>query len=428
MMMQPWTTREVSTAKILERLGPELQGVAGLRWAGVQPPALPTPGQGYPVELVLKSTENVETIAQISDEIIGRAMDTNRFFFLASRLKVDRPEGVVEIDRDKAALLGVDMAQLSADLSALLAGGEASRFAFENRSYKIIPQVDRQSRLNPQQLEGYYTRARNGELVPMSTVVKVTDRIVPRAIEHFQQLNSNTILAVPRPDVSQGQALQILEDITAEVAPASFQVDYSGASRQFKTEGSALLATFGFAIVIIYLVLAAQFESFRDPLIMLITVPMAICGALLVINIIGITNGMQLTNLTGATLNIYTQVGLVTLIGVISKHGILMVEFANTLQAQGINKRAAIEEAASIRMRPILMTTAALVVAMIPLLIAAGPGASARFSIGLVMASGMTIGTLLTLYVVPVMYQLVASDLGGQKDIPVNTTPAPAHA
>ncbi|MEN8664512.1 MAG: efflux RND transporter permease subunit, partial [Polycyclovorans sp.] len=260
------------------------------------------------------------------------------------------------------------------------------------------------------------------------TVVKVTDRIVPRAIEHFQQLNSNTILAVPRPDVSQGQALQILEDITAEVAPASFQVDYSGASRQFKTEGSALLATFGFAIVIIYLVLAAQFESFRDPLIMLITVPMAICGALLVINIIGITNGMQLTNLTGATLNIYTQVGLVTLIGVISKHGILMVEFANTLQAQGINKRAAIEEAASIRMRPILMTTAALVVAMIPLLIAAGPGASARFSIGLVIASGMTIGTLLTLYVVPVMYQLVASDLGGQKDIPVNTTPAPAHA
>lgn len=428
MMMKPWTTREVSTAKILERLGPELQGVAGLRWAGVQPPALPTPGQGYPVEFVLKSTENVETIAQISDEIIGRAMDTNRFFFLASRLKVDRPEGVVEIDRDKAALLGVDMAQLSADLSALLAGGEASRFAFENRSYKIIPQVDRQSRLNPQQLEGYYTRARNGELVPMSTVVKVTDRIVPRAIEHFQQLNSNTILAVPRPDVSQGQALQILEDITAEVAPASFQVDYSGASRQFKTEGSALLATFGFAIVIIYLVLAAQFESFRDPLIMLITVPMAICGALLVINIIGITNGMQLTNLTGATLNIYTQVGLVTLIGVISKHGILMVEFANTLQAQGINKRAAIEEAASIRMRPILMTTAALVVAMIPLLIAAGPGASARFSIGLVIASGMTIGTLLTLYVVPVMYQLVASDLGGQKDIPVNTTPAPAHA
>lgn len=414
MMMKPWTTREVSTAEILERLTPNLEEVTGMRWVGVEPAALPTPGQGYPVEFILKSTESVETIAQISDEIIERANESSRFFYLASRLKVDRPEGVVEIDRDKAALLGVDMSQLSADLSALLAGGEAARFSYESRSYRVIPQVDRQARLNPKQLEGYYTRARNGDLVPISTLVKVTERIVPRAIEHFQQLNSNTIIAVPRPDVTQGEALKLLEDITAEVAPASFQIDYSGASRQFKTEGAALVATFAFAIVIIYLVLAAQFESFRDPLIMLITVPMAVCGALLVINILSITNGMQLSSFPGATLNIYTQVGLVTLIGVISKHGILVVEFANKLQLQGISKRAAIEEAASIRMRPILMTTAALVVAMIPLLLATGPGAAARFSIGLVIAAGMTIGTLLTLYVVPVMYLLVAADEGAR--------------
>jgi len=426
MMMKPWTEREISTAKVLERLTGQLESVTGMRWTGVQPPALPTPGQGYPVEFVLKSTEDVDTIAQVSDEIIGRAYATNRFFYLASRLKVDRPEGVVEIDRDKAALLGVDMAQLSADMSALLAGGEVGRFAYQNRSYRIISQVDRQARLNPSQLEGYYTRAGNGELVPISTLVKVTERVVPRAIEHFQQLNSTTIIAVPRPDVTQGQALQILEELTAELAPATFQADYSGASRQFKTEGSALLATFGLALVIIYLVLAAQFESFRDPLIMLITVPMAVCGALLVINILSITNGMQLTNFSGATLNIYTQVGLVTLIGVISKHGILMVEFANTLQSQGVSKRAAIEEAASIRMRPILMTTAALVVAMFPLLLASGPGAAARFSIGLVISAGMTIGTLLTLYIVPVMYLFVAADKGGRDEAPVHA--APAHA
>jgi len=422
MMMRSWTERDIPTAKVLERLDQQLKSVTGVQWVGVSPPALPTPGQGYPLELVLKSTDDLETIARISDEVIKRAEDSNRFFFLASRLKLDRPEGVVEIDRDKAALMGVDMADLSRDLSALLAGAEAGRFSFQNRSYRIIPQVERQARLNPEQLEGYHTRARNGELVALSSLVKVSDRIVPRSIEHFQQLNANVIIGVPRPDVSQGEALKILEDIVAEVAPATFQVDYSGASRQFKTEGSALLATFGLAIVIIFLVLAAQFESFRDPLIMLITVPMAVCGALLVINIFSITNGMQMTSLPGATLNIYTQVGLVTLIGVISKHGILMVEFANKLQQRGYSKREAIEEAASIRMRPILMTTAALVVAMFPLLLATGPGAAARFSIGLVIAAGMTIGTLLTLYVVPVMYLFIAKQLPASQAAPA--TPA----
>jgi multidrug efflux pump len=410
MVMKGWHDRETPTKKILEQLTPEMSELAAVRWVGVEPPSLPTPGQGYPVEFVLKSTSDAQTLARVGDEVVARAMAAKKFFYVAPRLRVDRPEAVVEIDRDKAALMGVDMSRIGADLSALLSGGEVNRFSYQSRSYKVIQQVERGERLNPAQLEGYYTRAANGDLVPISTLVKISDRIMPRSIEHAQQLNSNTIIAVPRPDVPQGEALDILEKIAREVMPANFQIDYSGASRQYKTEGSALVATFGFAIIIIYLVLAALFESFRDPLIMLVTVPMSICGALLVMNIFAITNGMQMTDFPGMTLNIYTQVGLITLIGVISKHGILIVEFANKLQDDGMNKRDAIEEAASIRLRPVLMTTAALVIAMVPLLLSSGPGAASRFSMGLVIASGMSIGTLFTLYIVPAVYLLIGRD------------------
>lgn len=410
MVMNPWTERTTPTKTIMEQMQPEMEKITGVRWVGVQPPPLPTPGQGYPVEFVLKSTADPVTMSRVTDEIVARALAQKKFFYVAPRLRIDRPEAVIEIDRDKAALMGVDMAQISADLSALLAGGEVNRFAYESRSYKVIQQVERGERLNPEQLQGYYTRAMDGTLVPISTLVKISERVMPRSIEHAQQLNSNTIVAVPRPDVTQEQALKIFEDLFAELAPAGFQPDYAGPSRQFKAEGSALLATFGFALVIIYLVLAAQFESFRDPLIILVTVPMSICGALLFLNIFSITNGMQLTAFPGMTLNIYTQVGLITLIGVISKHGILIVEFANKLQEQGMAMREAIEEATSIRLRPVLMTTAALVIAMLPLLIASGPGAAARFSMGMVIAAGMTIGTLFTLYVLPAMYLAIGRD------------------
>ncbi|ULQ48041.1 efflux RND transporter permease subunit [Flagellatimonas centrodinii] len=413
-IMKPWSQRERSAQEIIESVGQGLNDIAGLRSAAILPPALPTPGQGYPVEFVIKATASPEDIAATSDEIVARAQASKKFFFVAPRLRIDRPETRLVVDRDRAALLGVDMQQLSADLAALLAGGEVNRFSYDSRSYKVIQQVERGDRLNPAQLANYHTRAANGQLVPLSSLVRLEERTVARSIEHVQQLNADTIIAVPRPDVPQGEALKTLEDITQEVAPPGFRIDYGGASRQFKQEGSALMATFGFALVIIYLVLAAQFESFRDPLIILVTVPMSICGALLLINILGITNGMQLSNFPGMTLNIYTQVGLITLIGVISKHGILMVEFANKLQEQGFGKREAIEEAASIRMRPILMTTAALVVAMFPLLFASGPGASARFSLGLVIAAGMTIGTLFTLYVVPAAYLYIGRDHGHQ--------------
>jgi len=410
MVMKPWTERSKPTKTAIAEMTPEMNSIPGIRWAGIQPPPLPTPGQGYPVEFILKSTADPVTLSRVGNEIVARAMAQKKFFYVAPRLRIDRPEATLEIDRNKAALMGVDMSRLSSDLSALLAGGEVNRFAYESRSYKVIQQIERSERLDPKQLEGYYTRASDGTLIPISTLVTVTDRIMPRSIEHAQQLNSNTIVAVPRPDVTQGEALKIFEDLFAEIAPAGFQIDYAGPSRQFKSEGSALVATFAFALIIIYLVLAAQFESFRDPLIMLVTVPMSICGALLVINIFGITNGMQLTGFPGMTLNIYTQVGLITLIGVISKHGILIVEFANKLQEQGMAKREAIEEATSIRLRPVLMTTAALVIAMFPLLLSSGPGTAARFSMGLVIASGMTIGTLFTLYVLPAMYLYIGRD------------------
>jgi len=285
-----------------------------------------------------------------------------------------------------------------------LSGGYVNRFSLGNRSYKVIPQVRRSDRLTPDQLKEYYTRTRTGELVPLSTIVTLKDSVQPQVLSRFQQLNSVTIGAVQRPGIALGDALAVLEDAAKEVLPRGYSIDYAGEGRQFKREGSALVATFFFALVIIYLVLAAQFESFRDPLIMLVTVPMSISGALLVLNALG------LFQIPGATINIYTQVGLLTLVGVISKHGILIVEFANKLQLEGRSKREAIEEATSIRLRPVLMTTAALVLAMVPLLIATGPGAVSRFSMGVVIASGMTIGTAFTLYVLPAVYLFIGRD------------------
>lgn len=409
-VLKPWSERDITTQEFVKQLRPKLNSVAGLRSTIVQPPSLPTPGQGYPVEFVLKSTASPEKLAEVGKQVIYRALDSKKFIFMASRLRVDRPEVHVLIDREKAALLGVNMRTLGADLSALLSGGFVNRFALDSRAYKVIPQVQRSDRINPEQIKQYYTRTASGDMVPLSTIVKLEHDVVPRTIEHAQQLNSNTLIGVQRPGVSLGEALTTLRSIADEVLPPGFSVDYAGGSRQFMQEGSALIYTFLFALIIIYLVLAAQFESFRDPIIMLVSVPMSISGALLVLNIFGITNNMQMTNFPGMTMNIYTQVGLITLIGVITKHGILIVEFANKLQLEGMSKREAIEEAASIRMRPVLMTTAALVVAMIPLLIATGPGAAARFCMGLVIASGMAIGTLFTLYVVPAVYLYLGRD------------------
>jgi multidrug efflux pump len=404
-VLKPWNQRERGTRAILdEDIQPAAQNVAGLDVATFMPPSLPPGGEGFPVEFVIGSTEPLSNVKELSDQVIDAARESSKFIFLTSDLNIDKPRVRIQVDRDKAALLGVDMATLGNDLSAMLAGGYVNRFSLDNRSYRVIPQVERERRLNPDQLEDYYTRSRSGELIPMASLVSLRETVEPRQLKRFQQLNAVTISGVPRPGVTLGEALSVLDQAAEEVLPPGYNVDYKGQSRQLKTEGAALLLTFAFALTVIYLVLSAQFESFRDPLIMLVTVPMSICGAMIFVSL-GLT-----------TLNIYTQVGLVTLIGVISKHGILIVEFANKLQEEGLSKRKAIEEAASIRLRPILMTTAALVLAMVPLLIATGAGAASRFSMGLVIATGMTIGTAFTLFVVPAMYLYLARDLGHSEE------------
>ncbi|WP_295802694.1 efflux RND transporter permease subunit [uncultured Microbulbifer sp.] len=401
-VLSSWNKRDKNTQEMQQLIGNEVSQIAGLKVAAFVPPSLPTAGGTLPVEFVIGSTEPIANLAGFADDIMGRALESRKFIFLDSDLKLDKPRLSVVIDRDKAASVGVTMADLARELGAMMSGAYTNRFSLENRSYKVIPQVVRSERLTGEQLEQYYIRAGDDTLVPLSTLVRVEETVEPQQLKRFQQLNAVTISGVPRPGITLGEALGVLESAAREVLPREYSTDYSGQSRQFKSEGSDLVLTFFFALVVIYLVLAAQFESWRDPLIMLVTVPMSVCGAMIFVSL-GLT-----------TLNIYTQVGLVTLIGVISKHGILIVEFANQLQQQGNSKREAIEAAASIRLRPILMTTASLVLAMVPLLVAAGPGGGARFAMGLVVATGMTIGTLFTLFVVPAMYLYLGRDYAAE--------------
>ncbi|MCH8491857.1 MAG: efflux RND transporter permease subunit [Idiomarina sp.] len=395
----PWDQRSRTTQQVLdEDIQPFISQIPGLNIFALIPPSLPSPGGGLPVEFIISSTQPMQVLAELADEIIGEGMASGRFIMLDSDLRVDRPRQSVNIDREKAALMGVDMAQVSADLASMLAGAYAGRFALENRSYRVIPQVQRSERISAEQLENFYTRNQNGELVPLAALVSLTESVQPQQLNRFQQLNAIKISGIPRPGVALGDALAVLDSIALQRLPPGVVVDYAGQSRQFKSEGQQLVITFFFALVVIFLVLAAQFESFRDSLIVLVTVPMSICGALIFVSL-GFTS-----------LNIYTQVGLVTLIGLIAKHGILIVEFANKLQEEGKSKREAIESAAAIRLRPILMTTAATVLAMLPLLIASGPGGASRYAMGLIIASGMTIGTLFTLFVLPAVYLYIAKD------------------
>ncbi|MGD8176626.1 efflux RND transporter permease subunit [Marinimicrobium sp. ARAG 43.8] len=400
MVLAPWDRRDRGTQEILDNdIQPFMQQVPGLDVFAVIPPSLPSPGGGgAPVEFVIGTTQPYSVLDEVAGEVLERAMASGRFIFTDTDLRIDRPRQTVKIDREKAALMGVSMQQAAADLGSMTGGGYAGRFSLENRSYRVIPQVERTERLNPEQLEQYYTRNREGELVPMSSLVTLEESVQPRSLTGFQQLNSVTISGVPRPGVSLGEALGVLDSIAAEVLPDGFTVDYSGQSRQLKSEGQKLVMTFFFALLVIFLVLAAQFESFRNSVIIMVTVPMSICGALIFISL-GLTS-----------INIYTQVGLLALIGLIAKHGILIVEFANQLQEEGRTKRQAIEEATAIRLRPILMTTAATVLGMVPLLIATGAGSASRYAMGLVIASGMTIGTLFTLFVVPAVYLWLARD------------------
>jgi multidrug efflux pump len=415
-VLKPWSERGRSTKQVLEQdLQPQISEVTGLNTFALVPPSLPSAGGDGGGEFVIGGVGDLAQLSELADAILQRAMESRRFIFLDKDLKIDKPRIEVHIDRDKAASLGIDMRTLAADMSAMLSGGYTNRFAMQNRSYLVIPQVQRSDRLNASDLQNYYTRTRDGELIPLSTLVTLKESAQPQSLKRFQQLNAVAITFAPRPGVSKGEALAILDQAARDILPQGYSVDYAGESRQFKQEGSAMLLTLALALVVIFLVLSAQFESFRDALIMLLTVPMAICGALLTLNVLAIVGGILgfagIEAFPGMSINIYTQVGLVTLVGVISKHGILIVEFANKLQInEGLSKREAIERAAAIRLRPVLMTTAALVFAMIPLLIARGPGAASRFSMGTVIASGMTIGTLFTLFVLPAFYMYLARD------------------
>ena len=425
-VLKPWSERTRSTKQVLEQsLQPPISQVTGLNVFALVPPSLPSAGGDGGGEFIIGGVGELSQLSELADAILAKAYASKRFIFLDKDLKLDKPRVEVNIDRDKAAALGIDMQTLAADMAALLSGGYTNRFAMQNRSYRVIPQVQRSDRLNASDLENYNTRARDGTLIPLSTVVTLKETTQPQALKRFQQLNAVSITFAPRPGVSKGEALGILDQAAKEVLPQGYSVDYAGESRQFKREGSAMLMTMGLALIVIFLVLSAQFESFRDAVIMLLTVPMAICGALLVLNVLAILSGILgmkgIEAFPGMSINIYTQVGLVTLVGVIAKHGILIVEFANKLQMQGMSKRDAIEEATAIRLRPVLMTTAALVFAMIPLLLARGPGAASRFSMGMVIASGMTIGTMFTLFVLPAFYLYLARDHSQHREAQVAT-------
>ncbi|MEO6146749.1 MAG: efflux RND transporter permease subunit, partial [Sulfuriferula sp.] len=399
MVLKPWDERTRTTNQLQPLVQQDLAKIAGTQNAVFQPPPLPG-ARGLPIQFVITTTEPFNQLNDVSQQFLQAAQKTGEFIFLQTDLRIDLPQTTVVINRNMAAQLGLNMQEIGSALSAMLGGGYVNYFELSGRAYKVIPQVSQRYRLNADQLKQYYLRTASGTMVPLSTVAHLETTTQPETINHFQQQNMATIQGVAFPTISQGQALQRLKTLAQQTLPPGYSFDYSGQSRQYIQESGGLVLTFFFAIVIIFLALAAQFESFRDPIIILVSVPMSIAGALIFINL-GIGH---------ATLNIYTEVGLVTLIGLISKHGILIVEFANNLQRQGASKREAIEKAASLRLRPILMTTAAMVLGVVPLIVASGAGAVSRFNMGLVIASGLSIGTLFTLFVVPGIYMLLAAD------------------
>jgi multidrug efflux pump len=351
---------------------------------------------------VIRGIGSPEQVYEVAERVKAKAMESRKFFFVQDSANFDLPRTTVGIDRDRAAALGVPVADIGSTLGVLLSEAWVSRFDRDNRSYEIIPQVNPQDRLDPQALGQFYVRSAEGTMVPLSAVTKIENSAAAESIEQFNQLNSATLSAVPGMGVTVNSGLAALNDIARDILPDGFFVDYVGEGRLSAQEGNSLAITFVFAVLVIYLVLAAQFESFRDPFIILAAVPLSVFGAMIPLNI-GSGLGSR-----GATLNIYSELGLITLVGLIAKHGILLVKFANDRRADGVPLEAAILESAHVRLRPILMTTAAMVLGVVPLLIASGAGAAARFSIGLVIASGMAIGTLFTLFVVPVIYSYIA--------------------
>ncbi|RUV43109.1 MULTISPECIES: efflux RND transporter permease subunit [unclassified Mesorhizobium] len=397
-----WAERQRSSKEIQTDITGRLAKVAGVEAFVFAPPTLPGSGGGLPISMVVRSTGDPSEVFDQAEKIKNKAQASGRFIVVQNSMSYDAPQVTVTIDRERAAALNLPIADIGNTLTLLVGGAEVAQFDRDSNSYDIIPQVPQEFRDNPAKLGEYFVRSVDGKMVPLSAVVHISTNASPAAIEQFNQLNSATISALPLPGVTTGDGLKVLEDLARETLPDTFFIDYSGQSRQEKEQGNTILIAFAAAVIVIYLVLAAQFESFRDPLIIMMAVPLSIFGAIVPLNI-----GL-------GTLNIYTQVGLITLIGLITKHGILLVEFANQQrEIHGMRRRDAIIASAKVRLRPILMTTAAMALGVVPLIISSGAGAAARYSMGLVIFTGILVGTMFTLFVVPMFYTFIAS-----KDLP----------
>ncbi|MGF1805202.1 efflux RND transporter permease subunit, partial [Aliivibrio sifiae] len=403
--MVPWSQREASQADVTGRVGKLVQDVPGMAVTAFQMPELPGAGSGLPIQFVITTPNSFESLFQIATEVLTDVKGSPLFVYSDIDLNFDSATMKINIDKDKAGAYGVTMQDIGITLSTMMADGYVNRIDLNGRSYEVIPQVERKYRLNPESMNNYYVRSLSGEAVPLGSLISIDVIAEPRSLPHFNQLNSATVGAVPSPGVAMGDAIAWFEDIANTTLPSGYNHDYMGEARQYVTEGSALYATFGLALAIIFLVLAIQFESIRDPLVIMVSVPLAICGAL-----IALAWG-------AATMNIYSQVGLITLVGLITKHGILICEVAKEEQLHHLkNRMEAVTEAAKVRLRPILMTTAAMIAGLIPLMYATGAGAAQRFSIGIVIVAGLAIGTLFTLFVLPVIYSYLASE---HKPLPV---------
>jgi multidrug efflux pump len=410
MVAKPWEKRERKIFQILPEAQQKLHAITGIRVFPVLPPALPGGGQ-FPVEFVIASTADEGQILQFAQQLQLKAMQSKMFAFPPLiDVKMDQPQSEIVIDRDKVADLGLNLQQVGSDIGTMLGGNFVNRFNISGRSYKVIPQIQRVGRLNPDQLKDIYITGPGGKLVQLSTVATITNKTGARSLNKFQQLNAVKISGVPMRPLD--EALTFLEDEASKILPKGYVLDYTGESRQLRAEGNKFLPAFGFAVILIFMVLAAQFNSFRDPFVILAgSVPLAMFGALLFTFLKMPDPSVQFwTHGWTTTMNIYSQVGLVTLVGLVSKNGILIVEFANKLQEKGLSKREAVHQAAMTRLRPVLMTSGATIAGHFPLTLVTGAGALARNSIGLVLVGGMTIGTLFTLFVIPSIYMLIAKD------------------
>ncbi|EHN69258.1 multidrug efflux RND transporter permease subunit [Aliivibrio fischeri] len=403
--LKTWSEREASQAEVTKRVGGLVSDIPGMAVTAFQMPELPGAGSGLPIQFVITTPNSFESLFQIATEVLTGVKGSPLFVYSDLDLNFDSATMKINIDKDKAGAYGVTMQDIGITLSTMMADGYVNRIDLNGRSYEVIPQVERKFRLNPESMNNYYVRSANGEAVPLGSLISIDVIAEPRSLPHFNQLNSATVGAVPSPGIAMGDAINWFEDVANNKLPSGYNHDYMGEARQYVTEGSALYATFGLALAIIFLVLAIQFESIRDPLVIMVSVPLAICGAL-----IALAWG-------AASMNIYSQVGLITLVGLITKHGILICEVAKEEQLHHQkSKMAAVTEAAKVRLRPILMTTAAMIAGLIPLLYATGAGAAQRFSIGIVIVAGLAIGTLFTLFVLPVIYSYLASE---HKPLPV---------